>query len=249
MSEVSDEAIEGFHAQVITEDDVAAAKAAMAAEDGTAEEPAEEQPPAEEAEGGEAPTEEPKLELDESEPAEEAAEETPAELIDMAQITQNFDDSGELDADTRQMLVDALSTKFANADALVDQFIAGQLAARETAQSAAFNLVGGAENYSAMQTWASENLSAEQKSAFNQALNTPGMSQMAIQGLYAQYSQATGAAGVTPQRVAPTGNVVGGVKPLTSIQQIAEMTADPRFDRDPAFRQEVERRIAAGMKR
>ena len=42
--------------------------------------------------------------------------------------------------------------------------------------------------------------------------------------------------------------VTGGVKPLVSIQEISKLTADPRFDTDPAFRKDVERRIAAGNK-
>tara|TARA_R100001198_G_scaffold85510_1_gene59792 strand:+ start:3567 stop:4313 length:747 start_codon:yes stop_codon:yes gene_type:complete len=239
-----------MHAQVVTEDDVAAAKAAMEAADAgvetpeTPEVPAE--PPAEET-----PTEEPEtLELSEEDPVEENAVEADGELIDISTFAAEFNSEEGPSDETRQMLVDALSTKFANAEALVDQFVAGQQAQGQAATQAAFDLVGGSDNYAAMQAWATENLPVSEREVYNQALNTPGMQQMAIRGLHAQFTAATGGApDNSPQRVAPTGNVAGGVEPLVSLEQIAAATADPRFDRDPAYRQSVERRIAAGMKR
>jgi hypothetical protein len=252
MSDVTESV--DLQSHVISEADVEAAKAAMAEADGTAEPTTPEtpevpvDPPTEE----QAPTEEPEsLELSEQDgEAEEAPAEADGELIDISTFAEEFNSTDGPTDETRQMLVDALSTKFANAEALVDQFVAGQQAQGQAATQAAFDLVGGAENYAAMQTWAVENLPVSEREAYNQALNTPGMQQMAIRGLHAQFAAATGGApDNSPQRVAPTGNVTGGVEPLVSLEQIAAATADPRFDRDPAYRQQVERQIAAGMKR
>jgi hypothetical protein len=250
------EAVENADLQshVISEADVEAAKAAMAEADGTAEPSTPETPEAPET-PDDAPAEEAaepeSLELSEKdETEEEAPTEADGELIDITAFAEEFNSSDGPSDETRQMLVDALSTKFANAEALVDQFVAGQQAQGQAATQAAFDLVGGADNYAAMQSWAAENLPVSEREAYNQALNTPGMQQMAIRGLHAQFTAATGGSPDTsPQRVAPTGNVTGGVEPLVSLEQIAAATADPRFDRDPAYRQSVERRIAAGMKR
>ena len=102
-----------------------------------------------------------------------------------------------------------------------------------------------------MTAWAADNLDEGTRTAYNEAILNPAMAKMAIQGLHAQFAMATGQ-GTTeysPQRVAPAANVGAGVSPVTSTEQIAELTGDPRFDRDPAFRAHVEQRILAGMKR
>lgn len=230
--------------QQITEEDAALAREAMAAEDGQVTEAVEPEPEVEAVDA-------------------EATEETPTEgetpeaeadvpdLIDISTLGAEFSSPEGPSDETRQALIDALGTKFANPEAIIDQFVQGTHATNAALQQEAYSYAGGEESYSAMVDWASKNLDEGSRSAYNEAIQNPAMAQMAIQGLHAQFALATGQGDseYSPQRVAPAANVGSGVSPVTSTEQIAELTADPRFDRDPAFRAQVEQRIIAGMKR
>ena len=184
-------------------------------------------------------------------PEVEVAESTEEPLIDISTMSEEFNSPDGPSDETRQALIDALGTKFANPEAIIDQFVAGAHASAAVATEQAHALAGGTENYNAMIGWASSNLDEGSRNAFNEAIQNPAMSSLAIQGLHAQFALATGQGNseFSPQRVAPAANVSAGVKPVTSTEQIAELTGDPRFDRDPAFRASVEQRILAGMKR
>jgi len=221
----------------ITEEDVAAAQAATE-EETEAPEPEVEATEEEE----EVPTEET--------PETPEADDTP-DLIDIATLSEEFNSADGPSDETRQALIDALGTKFANPEAILEQFVEGQKHAGAAAAQTAYGYAGGEESYNAMTQWASNNLDEGTRVAYNEAIQNPALVQMAITGLHAQYALATGQGETehSPQRVAPSANVSAGVSPVTSTEQIAELTADPRFDRDPAFRASVEQRIRAGMTR
>lgn len=222
----------------ITEEDAELARQAMSSDDEetTTEEPVVEEVPA----------------ADDTEEAPEAPEDTPEaedNLIDIATLGEEFSSPEGPSDETRQALIDALGTKFANPEAIIDQFVAGTHATNAAVQQEAYALAGGEESYIAMTQWAASNLDEGSRAAYNEAILNPSMAPMAIKGLHAQFALATGQ-GTTeysPQRVSPAANVGSGVSPVTSTEQIAELTADPRFDRDPAFRAQVEARIKAGM--
>jgi hypothetical protein len=54
----------------------------------------------------------------------------------------------------------------------------------------AYSIVGGEENYKAMQKWAIETLPEEDRKAFTADVNNAKMSKFAIQGLYAEFEKA-----------------------------------------------------------
>ena len=222
----------------ITEEDAELARAAVAAEEGEA--------------TPEEPVTEEEVSVDDAEETPEVPEDTPeaVDLIDISTLGEEFSSPEGPSDETRQALIDALGTKFANPEAIIEQFVAGTHAANAASAQESYDLVGGEEAYGAMTQWAVTNLDEGSRAAYNEAILNPAMAKMAIQGLHAQFALATGQGTneYSPQRVSPAANVGAGVSPVTSTEQIAELTADPRFDRDPAFRATVEARIRAGMK-
>ena len=234
---------------VITEEMRQQANEATQAADSSTEAPTEEAPaddqPVEEAPKEEAPED---LDIPSEEPEGDAEQQ--GDLIDINNFAEEFASEDGPSEETMNTLRDALGKNFANADDLIDIFRAGQAAIGQIQQASAFEVVGGAENYAAMQAWAKD-LPQDQKDEFNEAIKGPARN-LAIRGLYAQFSEATGRssdAAVDTSHISSQSTVTGGLSPLVSIQQISEATADPRYDRDPAYRDEVHRRIAAGNKR
>lgn len=122
---------------------------------------------------------------------------------------------------------------------IVDNYIAGQQAIANEQRTTAFGLVGGEDNYTKMVTWAAS-LTLGEKQAFNSALEgTPEARALAITGMNQRYIAANG--------FEPTllgGN--GGGTALGGFRSNAEMVAainDPRYEKDPAYRKDVETRI------
>ena len=193
------------------------------------------------------------LELSEDD-GDEGDEGGEGELIDISAYAEEFASEDGPSEETMKLLTDALGEKFANAPDLINIFRAGQAAIAQQQSANAFEITGGGENYAAMQAWAKDNLSKEERADFNEAIKGSGRN-LAIRGLYAQFTEATGHdSGDSADTETDTSHitsgtaVTGGVAPLVSIQEISKLTADPRFDTDPAFRKDVERRIAAGNK-
>ena len=176
--------------------------------------------------------------------------------MDMEAVFQEYADNGEsLTEETLTKLNAALAKAgFKNTQGVIDQYIAGAQSTVASIRTAAFSQVGGEDNYREMVTWAASNYTPAQLAAYNDAVQTPNLVSLAIAGLHAQYQNANGGQAPTvPQatqvRVAPAPNSVAAVGgPITTIEQISQLTADPRFDRDPGFRAAVEARIKAGMR-
>lgn len=124
---------------------------------------------------------------------------------------------------------------------LVDQFIDGQMAIVDATRAQAYATVGGEEQYGEMMSWASANLSESEQDAFNQAVDggDVGQAMFAIEGLAARYRSETG--------TEPT-LVQGEVSDVSvgSFQSLAEITtamSDPRYEKDPAYRDQVARKL------
>lgn len=197
----------------------------------------------------------PEVTLDPSKPAEgleikEPTAEAVAEVtdgLDMDAYYAEYAASGELSEASTKAIVDALkAAKFKNPEAALAQYIAGAKAQAQLTNQEAFNLVGGEAEYRAMLSWASTTLSPTEQAAFNAAIGTPTF-QLAVRGLHAQFKGTPAGAPKQNPRVAAGANTSTSYAPIRSLEQIAELTGDPRFDRDPAFRADVENRIKASM--
>lgn len=157
--------------------------------------------------------------------------------VDFESMSSDFWETGGLTDDQ----YDALENIGIPSD-IVDQFIDGQMAIMEGTRQQAFNVVGGEESYNEMMQWASSNLSQDEQDAFNDQIDSGDISSamFAIQGLSARYRSETG--------FEPT--LVGGEPTDTSVgtfQSLAEMTqamSDPRYEKDPAYREAVARKLS-----
>lgn len=126
---------------------------------------------------------------------------------------------------------------------MVDQFIAGQQAIVEARQNQVYESVGGKENYSAMTEWAGENLSEAEVRAYNKAVasNDFDTVQMAVAGLRARYEAKVGFEPKKSVKGATSSKSTSGVY-RSWAEAEADMN-DPRYERDPAFRRDVEQKI------
>lgn len=122
---------------------------------------------------------------------------------------------------------------------MVDQYLQGLTAVVELNKSHAFNLVGGEATYNEMISWARSNLSEGERDVFNKVIGTNDLTARgtAIANLYKQFKSAN-----------PTlldGEGSGG--PGDVYNSRAEMSADmkdPRYAKDPAFRETVMAKLA-----
>ena len=99
------------------------------------------------------------------------------------------------------------------------------------------NSAGGDQAYANIVNWAKANLPPEQISAFDNILDTGSVQaiKLAVSGLKAEYDNANGVEGrmVTGKAPQNSGDV------FRSQQELVAAMNDPRYDRDPAYRQDV----------
>ena len=99
------------------------------------------------------------------------------------------------------------------------------------------NAAGGEQQYANIINWAKSNLEAEQINAFDDVVNTGSVQaiNLAVAGLKAQYDNANGVEGRMVTGKAPTNS--GDV--FRSQQELVAAMNDVRYDRDPAYRQDI----------
>lgn len=167
----------------------------------------------------------------------EAVENTDALGSTIETATNEFAESGELSDETFEALEKAgLPRSF------VEQYINGQQAVSAAQAAEIKNAVGGEGNYEAMSEWAGDNLTDADLDAFNALVESGSVEQarVAVKGLYAQFL-AAGGKGPSLVQGATSGT---DVKPFGSAAQVTEAMKDPRYANDPAYREQVEKRLA-----
>lgn len=104
-----------------------------------------------------------------------------------------------------------------------------------------FEMVGGEKAYKSMLQWAGQNLSEAEVEMYDKVMESGNASSIyfAVQALTAKYSDATGSDGnlLTGKGAA---NQAQGFR---SQQELVAAMSDPRYDRDPAYRQEVMQKL------
>ena len=168
------------------------------------------------------------------------AAEKATEATDFTAVAQEFVDNGELSAET----YDAMEGKGIPRNVL-DAYLAGQKAIAEKATTELSGVVGGAEQYKAVQEWAAVNVSADQLGVYNKALDAAdfGTAKLLLAGIHAQF---TAAGGNDPKLVsgAGAGERQTGAKPFASNAEQSAAINDARYQTDPVYRAQVEARIA-----
>ncbi len=99
------------------------------------------------------------------------------------------------------------------------------------------NSVGGDKAYSEMLEWAGQNLNENEIKMYDSVMETgnPGAAYFAMQALNYQFKDSVGVEGNLLQGKASTNNKQG----FKSQAEVVKAMQDPRYDRDPAYRQEV----------
>ena len=97
---------------------------------------------------------------------------------------------------------------------------------------------GGDKAYANVVNWAKANLDSSQTDAFDEVVNTGSIQaiKLAVAGLKAEYDKANGVEGrmVTGKTAPPNSGDI-----YRSQAQLVEAMNDPRYDNDPAYRQDV----------
>ena len=99
------------------------------------------------------------------------------------------------------------------------------------------NAVGGENSYNNLVGWASNNLQQQEVDAFDNIINSGNMQaiQLAVAGLKSQYEAANGYEGRMLTGKAP----MSSNDSFRSQQELVTAMSDPRYDNDPAYRQDV----------
>ena len=170
----------------------------------------------------------------------EAADAVKAAGLDMSAINTEYAEKGELSEATLK----ALEAKGIKRET-VAAYIEGQKAVAAQMVDAAAKVVGGEENLKATLGWAKANLSEAAIEAFNSVVDGGNLAaiDLAVRGLFSQFVAANGS---EPQLV--SGETVpgsaGNIQPFTTTEQVRVAMADPQYKKDPAFRKQVEQRLA-----
>ncbi len=156
--------------------------------------------------------------------------------LDYNKFANEYAEKGELSPESyTELKSKGMSTE------MVDSWIEGQEAISERLTKTAFGSVGGEQNYQDLVKWAGETLPKDEIDAFNRALESPNNqdSLFAIKSLNAQYQLANGS---SPNLIqGSTGKSSSGT--FTSLAQMSEAMNDPKYQTDPAFREEVSRKL------
>lgn len=177
-------------------------------------------------------------------PSEGGNSEDPKDSDAFTAAAEEFMRNGELSADSRKSLTD-----LGYDDAFVDMVMSGVKAQADTRINAVYEAAGGKDQYEAMFAWAGENLSEDEKAAFDQAIDaSDGQAKLAVRALKASFEAANGS-DWRPERPEGSNEAGSGVKPFSSDQEMVAAMSDPRYEKDPAYRKEVEQRAAGYQRR
>ena len=167
-------------------------------------------------------------------------QDSPAEEVSavdtLSSASQEYADNGQLSQET----IDKLSNM--DSKELLDAYIEIQNSAAvpdltEAQVAEVQNVVGGPEQYTQLVNWASENMTQNFLNAFDNLINTGDvdMIKLATQGLKSAYDGANGYEGqMLTGKGAPNKQDV-----FRSQAEVVQAMQDPRYDKDPAYRQDV----------
>jgi len=175
---------------------------------------------------------------DESEPVEEESRDYSdlSELLSLA--GDEYSEKGELSAETleafSQMSSQELVQAYFEMQAQQPSQSGRELSTQEVNQLQ--NMVGGQAAYNQLTSWAAENFSEGEIEAFDSLVESGNTNaiQLALQALYYRYTDAMGVEGEML-----SGKPARSQDTFRSQAELVRAMADPRYDRDPAYRQDV----------
>ena len=165
--------------------------------------------------------------------------------LDYNEIHEEVTNNGQLSEETYQKLAEKGLSKN-----VVDSYIAGRQSkvsseSQEVDQftSQMIELVGGEESFNQMADWASQSLSEQELNDYNEAVSSgdPFKAHKAVMDLQGKYEKAFGK---SPNLV--RGNKSKSTQPqgFKSNAELVRAMQDARYKTDPAYRQEVQQKLA-----
>jgi len=178
-----------------------------------------------------------------SEETEETTEDSPALALIKEASTEYYDNDGEIKPETLERFNEMSSQDIVSAYLQAQKENPQQPAQQQEIDvsdndiNSIKNSVGGENEYSNVVQWASDNLDSTSIEAFDQLVSTGNVPaiKLAIAGLKSQYDNANGF----------EGTMLSGKAPKTSGDsfrsqaELVKAMGDPRYDNDPAYRQDV----------
>ena len=170
----------------------------------------------------------------------EASDDLPVQITNesMSEFAQEFTETGDVSEASRQKI-----TEMGLPREYVDQYIEGQKAVVHNHFNNIYKEVGGSEAYKEMVSWAADSLPEGEQNAFNDAITSGNQDNLmfAIRSLKSRWQGSNDAP--TPLIQGNTGHEFAG----TGFRSLAELTAamkDPRYQKDPSYRQDIETRLS-----
>jgi hypothetical protein len=177
----------------------------------------------------------------------EAGDETPNETVDFLQKANDeyWGNDKQLAPETIQKLKEMPSDQLIEAylEWTKDQQPTQNQPLDEAQAAEIVKTVGGQEAYSETLAWAAENLSPKEVAAYDNVVNSGNKDAIffAVQALNQKYRDAVGFDGKTVSGKAPKSSVKG----FRSQAELARAISDPRYRNDPAYRLDIEQKLAA----
>lgn len=180
---------------------------------------------------------------DEEDQVDDEQEESDDPAIDfLYDVDQEYQANGELSAETLEKFSQMSSRELVDAYFRYQQQLGPQqqqsrgVELSPTEINSIKNSVGGEAAYQQLTSWAAENFTPAEVEAFDSVVesgNTAAIN-LALQALYYRYTDAMGYEGETLQ-----GKPARSMDTFRSQAELVRAMSDPRYDSDPAYRQDV----------
>lgn len=180
---------------------------------------------------------------DEEDQVDDEQEESDDPAIDfLYDVDQEYQANGELSAETLEKFSQMSSRELVDAYFRYQQQLGPQQQQSQgvelspTEINSIKNSVGGEAAYQQLTSWAAENFTPAEVEAFDSVVesgNTAAIN-LALQALYYRYTDAMGYEGETLQ-----GKPARSMDTFRSQAELVRAMSDPRYDSDPAYRQDV----------
>lgn len=151
----------------------------------------------------------------------------------LAEAQRSMQESGELSEELVNQLSEMNGVDVFNA---MQEMSPSVQDLSESELSDIFNAVGGQEQYNDLISWAQDNFTEGEIEAYDQVVDSGNTAQinLALQALYYRYTDAMGQDGELIQ-----GKPAAAQSTFRSQQELIAAMNDPRYDNDPAYRQDV----------
>lgn len=159
---------------------------------------------------------------------------------DLADYSKELAETGEISDESREKLLEMFEVP----EFLMDTYIEGAKAINERQTSTIQNAFGGEEQQNAILEWAGQNLSDEEMGTVNKQFESGDMNTVlfAIDALKGKYEGANGKA--PSKRLGGEASKTSG-DAYGSWDEVSRDMGDDKYHSDPAFRAQVEQKLAA----